>query len=121
MDYQRKRLQIIRSGLVNENFELADTYDELSVCFKNLLEYDSAIYYNLEGLKIKLQLFGKQSIHVANSYNALGIIHHELGNFDLSILNQKNALKINLALLDKNHQQLMINYNNLSLGYSAKG
>jgi len=73
-----------------------------------------------EALKLKSELFGKNSLEVAKVYNNLGNAYFEDKDLTQAIQNYKRALDLKVKCLGARKLEVAYSYNNLGLAYSEK-
>jgi serine phosphatase RsbU (regulator of sigma subunit) len=71
---------------------LPATYNNLGTCFRNLSQYDSAIFYGRKGLQAATKAERPES--VANAYLAMGVTEEKLGSMDSAMLYFTRGLSI---------------------------
>ncbi len=120
--YQGKNIEAIKTfnksldykSAINDKFT-ASAYNMLSLVYRNLGKYDSAIYYSKKSLHIRKHYI-KDSNDIAGSYDNLSTIYHKLGKCDSAIEYSLKAAKIfeNIG----NNRELAYTWGNLSSLYA---
>lgn len=90
MEYQRKFLQVARE--LENNKEIAGAMSNIAWLFASLKEYDSALKYNEEALRLRLIVKDKRSIGI--SYGNLGYLHTQTGEFRKAEEYYRKTMKI---------------------------
>ena len=96
----------------------ANAYNMLSLVYRNLGVYDSAIFYSREALQLRQEKI-KDSSDIAGSYDNLSTIYLKLGEYDSAINYSLKAADI----FEKtgNKRELAYSWSNLSNLYAAVG
>ncbi|MCK5176302.1 MAG: tetratricopeptide repeat protein, partial [Candidatus Aenigmarchaeota archaeon] len=121
-----------------DNFELQLKYNEAEKYYKKALalddqnpiylnayglllhklgQYDKAIEYYNNSLKISFKIFEEDYLGVAQIYNNLGGAYKSKGEYDKAIEYLEKAVKI----LEEDHPDVAVSYNNLGEVYRLKG
>nr|MBX2821413.1 CHAT domain-containing protein [Rhodothermaceae bacterium] len=89
-------------------------------------DYNQAIDYHEQSLKIWQDLVGEQHLGTARSYNNLGLIYQRTGDYEQALALHQKTMDIRIALLGPDHAVTSGGYQNLSnvyrvFGYYDKG
>ena len=68
-------------------------------------DYEKAMNYYEESLKIKLQLLGESHVDVAGLYDNIGVVHQEKGDDEKALEYHNKSLTIRLNTLGENHPE----------------
>ncbi|RLD87322.1 MAG: hypothetical protein DRJ09_10525, partial [Bacteroidetes bacterium] len=96
----------------------ASTNNMLSLVYRNIGKYDSAIYYSKKALYIR-EHNTKDSNDIAGSCDNLSTIYNKTGEYDSAIIYSLKAAKIFEKL--RNKRELAYTWGNLSNLYNATG
>ena len=96
-------------------------YNNLGLAYQQKGDYDKAIGYYQEALKIDLEQVGPEHPEVAIRYNNLGMAYEYKGDYDKAIKYYQKALRMGLEQLGLEHPKVGLRYNNLGVVYHRKG
>ena len=93
--------------------QTAGAYNNIGVVYYNLSEYDDALKYYKDALKIQEKVLGEEHPDTATSYNNIGIVYYDLGKYEDALKYYKDALKIQEKVLGEEHPDTATSYNNI--------
>ncbi|CAF4147251.1 unnamed protein product [Adineta steineri] len=96
-------------------------YNQLGVVHWNQGDYEKAIWYYEEGLKIYQKTLRSNHPAVAISYNNIGMVYGDMGEYSKALSYFEKALEIMQKTLPSNHPAMAISYNNIGMVYGNMG
>ncbi len=100
---------------------IASSYNNIGAVYKNRGDYELALSYYKNGLKVIKDQFGEQHIEAASAYNNMGEAYLLLNDFETSRKYFEKALNIRLELFGDNYPGLAETYLNIGTVYSKLG
>jgi tetratricopeptide (TPR) repeat protein len=116
-DYFTKALIIHKKVLPPNLYDLAISYSDLAIAYRNLGQQDESLTYNQKALIIREQILPLDHLDLATSYNNLAATYLALGQQDESLTYNQKALIIREKKLPFDHPDLATTYNNLAVTY----
>ncbi len=126
-NYLESGIQHLEEALKNKKFQetkdlfTAQALNDLGYSYYLKGDYDRAIEFFNEALKIKLKVLGKEHPDIAGAYNNMGVAYADKGDYDRAIEFFNRALEIYQKVLGEKHPNIAVTYNNLGLAYWNKG
>ena len=110
LEHYRKALSIKHHVLSPNNPSIGFTYNNLGTVFRQLGNFDSALYYVQASKDIVLNNLPLDELSVAmNDYN-LGVIYKQLGEYDIAEKYYVEALNTRLRMLPEIHLEIGKSY-----------
>ncbi|CAF0874199.1 unnamed protein product [Adineta steineri] len=104
----------------NTLLEQTSDEDEKAICYHQLGwvkgdqgDYEKAIWYYEQALKIQQKILPSNHSDLANSYNNIGSVYEGMGNYLKTIYYYEKALEIEEKTLSSTHPDLAASYNNI--------
>ncbi len=94
--------------------------NRLSLACQYKGDFNLAILYCEQALKIDLVIFGADHVNTATDYNNLGYVYENVKEYEKAILSFEKALKIRLSVFGKNHLDTASSLKGLGNVYYAK-
>ncbi len=110
--YLEKNLFVLEDVYGKNNSKLIQSFTLLGISYRNIGEYDRAIYYYNEAIKTQDGTFETKK-NISHIYNNLGIIFKDIGEYDKAMNYYKNALNDNLKIKGEDNLGTAIYYNNI--------
>jgi tetratricopeptide (TPR) repeat protein len=115
------------SFLSKINLNPSELQDDAGICsscgdlFSHFGEYDKALEFYQQCLKIELKKFGNGHPSVASSYNNIGSTWENKGECDKALEFYQKCLEIDLKNLGNQHPSVATSYLNIGLAWNNKG
>lgn len=84
----------MRRSIYGENEYTASTYANLAHAYLEFEDFEKAIKYQMEAIRIMEQIFEKDSQDIAHYYNNMGVIYEESKNWEEAIVYLEKTLDI---------------------------
>ena len=104
-----------------EHVDVATSYNNLALIYKDLGDFEQAKEYQQRALDIELDKLGPENVNVATSYSNLALIYQGLGDFQQAKEYQQRALDIELDKIGPEHVNVATSYTNLASIYEDLG
>lgn len=101
--------------------ELATCMYLMGVLYDQQGNYEEALKFHFEALRIRDRVYGSNHPEVADSLNGIGVVYDYSEDYDQALVFYKRALKIRLKLLGEDHPYVGDSYNNIGIIYDLKG
>jgi len=95
--------------------DLAIDYDKSSLKYRLEQRYDEALIDAKKSLKIREEIFDKNSIYISISYNNIAILYTLLKDYNQAHKAYTKSLEIKQSIFAEQHISVAINYNNLAI------
>ncbi|CAF1118891.1 unnamed protein product [Adineta steineri] len=96
-------------------------YNQLGYVKRDQGDYEKAIWYYEQGLKIRQKTLPSNHPDLATSYNNIGSVYYNTGEYSKALLLHEQALEIRQKNLSSNHSDWVASYNYLGLVYNIMG
>lgn len=122
-EYIEEALRIRKEILAPNNPYLASSYNNAGLTHAFLKDYEQALIYHYEALRIQKIVYPYPHEHrdVAYSYANIGYSHGKLGDDKKRLFFQEEAMKILKKVLDPDNPVLAISYCNVGKAHSYLG
>jgi len=117
ISYYEKLLDLLNE---NDKADLSFVNNELGIVNNKVGDYDKAIFFLKESIKINEELYNDENPELAKRYNNLGTVYSNKKDYETAIEYVKKALNIDLKYYDNEHPNIADYYNNLGVIYSNK-
>jgi len=111
----------MQEQITGYDLELAQTYNNLGVLYRDLGDGAHAMEYAQKGYEIRIKQLGEEHPDIATSYNTIAAIHRLQGDNETALEYYKKALAIRERMLGKWHTETANSYNNLGFLSTATG
>ena len=101
----------------NQDKSICRLLNSIALLYYGLGKYSIALKYQVEALKISINLFGNSSIETAKEYVGISLIYKAMGEFLTALDYQKKAMVLFETCLENNNSYIGITYNNMALIY----
>ncbi|CAF4166380.1 unnamed protein product, partial [Rotaria sordida] len=103
--------------------DLATSYNNTGIMYKNMGEYSKALLSHERSLEIRkiVLLLPPNHPDLAASYNNIGIVYNSMGVYSKALSLYERSLEIKKIALTKNHLDLALSYNNIGVVYQNMG
>ena len=108
-----------RAELDPENVEWIN--DAAEYIYLRIGDYNRALEYYNNALKIREKVLGTEHPSTATSYNNIGLCYDNLGDYDKALEYYNKALKISEKVLGTEHPFTATSYNNIGACYDNLG
>ncbi|MDF9795014.1 CHAT domain-containing protein [Catalinimonas alkaloidigena] len=105
----------------SESIEMARNYNDLANTYQDLEQYDLALDYHHQSLKIKENVLRENHPELAVSYFNLAQVSLSKGDLDAAIAHYQNALEVDISNFGHDHRWVAEDYFNLAHCYNVKG
>jgi len=103
-----------------DSIEVANTlHNTASLCNKTA-NYDDAIEFYSDSLKMKRKLLGNDHLSVAQTLNNLGIVEAKRGNYEVANASLQESLRIKRHCLGEHHESVASTLHNIGKIYDSK-
>jgi tetratricopeptide (TPR) repeat protein len=119
--YSEKSLKIRQKTLPANHPDLATSYNNIGVVYKNMGEYSKALSYYEKALEIQQKSLPVNHPDLATSYNNIGRVYDNMGEYSKALSSHERALEIRQKSLPVNHPHLATSYNNIGSVYDNMG
>ena len=125
--HKRKALQwwekelLIRVKHYKENGYIASVYVNISNAYREFQEYNNAIKYQKEAIRIYEQMSEKEWLELAISYINLAVCYMDVGNVNEAIRYQEKALEIRKEYAEEPNNHLGDTFCELGMSYYYQG
>ncbi|XP_020605746.1 kinesin light chain-like [Orbicella faveolata] len=114
--YHEKALMIRKKIFGEEDADVAISYNNLGIVYRNLGQYNEAKEYYEKAVIIRKQIFGEEHADVAISYNSLGVVYRNIGQYNEAKEYYENALIIRKKIFDEENADIA-SFSNLGSVY----
>ena len=104
-----------------DDLNVARTYNNMAVVYKNKGDYDKALEYYTSALTIKKAKHGDNHPSVANTLNNMANVYDDQGDYDKALEYYTSALTIRKAKHGDDHPSVANTLNNMANVYRSKG
>ena len=112
-EYHEKALIIRKKIFGEEHADVATSYNNLGIVYRNLGQYNEAKEHYEKAVIIRKKIFGEEHAAVATTYNNLGIVYQDLGQYNEAKEHYEKAVIINKKIFGEEHAAVATSYNNL--------
>ena len=92
-------------GFFDIYFESSRVYIRIGVAYSDLKQYDKALKYLERSLKLRQDIFGKNSIELIDCYLNIGLIYGHLNEYEKALESYQKTLEISLKKFGESHLQ----------------
>ncbi|CAF1222864.1 unnamed protein product [Adineta steineri] len=96
-------------------------YTQLGLVHYNQGDYEKAVWYYEQGLKIRQKILPSNHPDVASSYNNISSVYEKTGEYSKALASHEKAREILEKALPSNHPLLATSYNNIGMVYNNMG
>ncbi|CAF0721296.1 unnamed protein product [Adineta steineri] len=96
-------------------------YHQLGCIKDSQGEYQEALTFHANALRIRRQLLPSIHPHLAMSYNNIGLVYKNMGDYPKALSYYEKAFAIRQQSLPSNHLDLAVSYNNIGLVFYIMG
>ena len=108
-------------GQTTNEYERGRIYDLLGQVHYKKEDYQEAITFFENSLKILKERFPSNHPNLAISYSNIGLVYDNMGNYSKALAYYEKNLEINKQSLPSNHCSLASSYNNIGAMYHCMG
>ena len=116
-----KAAQIRKDQLGDNSADLANSINNIGVCYSVLGDYPKALEYGLQALEITEKVLGKNHPDYAKSLNNVANRYLALGDYPKALEYSLQALEIRKKVLGKNHPDYAMSLNDVAIDYANLG
>ena len=102
----RRTLSIRLKKLGDDHPDVADTYNNMAVVYRNQGKYEEALAMHEKALSIYLKKLGDDHPDVADTYNNMAGVYDKQGKYEEALAMYEKALSIRLKKLGDDHPML---------------
>ena len=119
--YQKYAFDIFQKNHKKHNLHAATMLHNLAVMYETIGDFEQALLYAKEALRIKKKPFWffnfENAVSVASSFSCLSAIYYHTGHFIKALVYEHNALRMREILLGAEDIETLISINNLGTMY----
>ena len=98
----------------NDWVRLAQLYNNISIAYLNMKDFEKALEYSFLSLEIKKQLYEASHYQLISSYSTLATINQEYGDFEKADLYWMKLLELNREVYDSTSVEYSENLSNVA-------
>jgi len=121
IDSMSRIIQLREQYLDKNNENISTDYNNFSLLYSSLGDYNTSIKFCLKSLDITKRIFGENDHSTAVGYSNLGFLYEKISLYKEAEKNHLNALKIFKKLYPQGYESISITYNNLGVLYNSMG
>jgi len=122
LEYYQKGLEINIKVSGQDHPDVAASYNNIAIIYKNQGKYEEALELYTKSLDIKTRIYGGDNHpDVAASYTNIGVVYCRQGQYERVLEYYQKALEINIKVSGQDHPDVAKSFNNIGLVYEKKG
>ena len=113
-----KALDIFKKNKEDNRKTIAGCYNIIAMYWASKKDFDQALNYYDQALKIKIEALGNDDPSIGITLNNIGIVYYQLGNNGKAIEHYEKALQVKIKQLGDQHPRVSDSYFNIGSVYA---